>query len=116
MDGEGVACAKGILLGILVVISLSQGGVGQAVNRPYLCPICKSNRREFELVYKLAQEIQKDPETGETLFRSDELTTLTKDDGRPDIDVKCRQCGYIGAETAFSRAARRKEQAALRSF
>ena len=46
---------------------------------------------------------------GETVYRSDELTTR-REDGRPDIDVKCRQCGYVGAETAFVRAARRDKQ------
>lgn len=93
---------------------------GQALSRAYLCPVCNVNRKEFELVYKLAQEIHKDPQTGETLFRSDELTTLSKEDGRPDLDVKCLQCGYVGAEAAFSRAAqrdeRRHEQAARRGF
>lgn|GEM_PF-980624 len=85
-------------------------GVG-AMGRAYLCPVCKANRREFELVYKLAQEIVKDPDSGATLFCSDELTALLKEDGRPDLDVKCRQCGYVGAEAAFHRAALRDQKA-----
>lgn len=82
---------------------------GGAVSRPYLCPVCRANRVEFELVYKLAQEIRKDPDTGRTVYRADELAVLTKEDGRPDLDVKCRQCGYVGAESTFSRAASRKD-------
>lgn len=90
--------------------------MGKIVNRAYLCPVCKVNRKEFDLIYKLAQEIHKDPDSGETLFRSDELAALLKEDGRPDLDVKCRQCGYVGAEAAFHRAAKRDEKAALRAY
>lgn len=77
------------------------------VTRSYLCPVCRDNRREFELVYKLAQEIRLDPESGRTVYLSDELAVLTKGDGRPDLDVKCLRCGYVGGELAFSRAAER---------
>lgn len=82
--------------------------------RPYLCPVCKANRREFDLVYKLAQEIHIDPETGKTLYRSDELVALCRDDGRPAIDVRCRLCGYVAAESAFGRAAVRDERPRVR--
>lgn len=81
---------------------------GRAVSRPYLCPVCRDNREEFELVYKLAQEIRKDPETGKTLYAADELAVLAKEDGRPDLDVRCGRCGYVGAESAFRRAAHRE--------
>lgn len=73
----------------------------------YLCPVCKANRAEFEIVYKLAQEISKDEETGETLYQSEELTALVREDGRPDVDVRCRLCGYAGPEAHFIGAARR---------
>jgi len=86
------------------------------VGSAYLCPVCKANRKEFDLVYKLAQEIRKDPESGATLYRSDELVAMCREDGRPDIDVRCRLCGYVASETAFSRAARRDERSALRAF
>ena len=74
---------------------------------PYLCPVCKANRSEFQLVYKLLQEISKDEETGETLYQGDELTTLVRADGRPHVDVRCRRCGYIGPEPNFAGAALR---------
>jgi uncharacterized Zn finger protein len=73
--------------------------------RAYKCPICRSNSEQFALVYKMAQEITKDPDSGETLFYADELETLTKIDGQPDLDVRCMMCGYVGQETAFMKEA-----------
>jgi len=86
------------------------------VSAAYLCPVCRANRQAFDLVYKLAQEIRKDPETGKTVYRSDELELMRREDGQPDIDVKCRQCGYAGAEQSFVRAARRDQRSALPAF
>lgn len=76
----------------------------------YLCPVCRGNRSNFDVIFKMSQEIQKEAETGETLYVSDELVTLVRDDGRPDLDVRCRQCGYVGAEAAFAGAARREDR------
>ena len=75
------------------------------VAQPYLCPLCKGNRTHFELIYKLAQEVRKDPDSGAAVFLSDELTTLARLDGRLDLDVRCARCWYVGAESAFVKAA-----------
>lgn len=76
------------------------------MSRPYTCPVCRSNSEQFALVYKLAQEITKDPDTGAVLYYADELETVTKGDGKPDMDVRCLLCGYIGQERAFVQEAR----------
>lgn len=73
---------------------------------PYLCPVCKNNRCHFQLIFKIGQEIRKDADTGETVFVSDELETLSRA-GKPDIDVKCLGCGYVGYEKVFIKAALR---------
>lgn len=78
--------------------------------------MCKANRKEFDLVYKLTQEIRKDPETGATLYRSDELAAMCRKDGRPDVDVRCRLCGYVASESVFSRAAQRDQREVLRVY
>lgn len=77
--------------------------------RRYLCPACRSNRKEFEIVYKLVQEVQLDATSGHVLFQSDELTTLVRRDGRPDLDVRCGRCGYTGSESSFTKAAERDD-------
>lgn len=82
------------------------------MSRPYLCPLCRRNRAEFFLVYKLLQEIRKDASTGQTTYRSDEYEAPMRADGRPDVDVKCGLCGYVAAETAFLSAAMREDRAA----
>lgn len=84
------------------------------MSRGYLCPVCKANRSRFELIYKLAQEIHKDAESGQTLYQGDELSVLVKSDGRPDLDVRCSACGYTGAEGSFARAAEREARAFIR--
>lgn len=73
----------------------------------YSCPICKEERAHFDLIYKLAREIRLDPHTGEVLFSSDEMETVARN-GRPDIDVRCHTCGYIGNEMAFRQAGGRE--------
>jgi hypothetical protein len=78
------------------------------LGRPYQCPICRSNGEEFSLVFKLAQEIRKDPDSGEILYSSPELETVFRADGRPDLDVRCGACGYVGQETAFVHEAQRR--------
>ena len=55
----------------------------------------------------MAQEIDKDPDTGRTIDYSDNLETLTRADGQPDLEVRCRACGYVGQEIAFVRQAQR---------
>ncbi len=79
------------------------------VARRYLCPACRSNRKDFEIVYKLIQEVQLDAVSGELLFQSDELATLIRSDGRPDLDVRCGRCRYTGSESSFRRAAERDD-------
>ena len=82
--------------------------------RPYLCPVCKANRTHFDLIFKMAQEIRKDGESGATLYRSDELVTLTHRDGRLDLDVRCARCGYTGSESTYIKAAEREAGAPVR--
>ena len=84
------------------------------MSRPYLCPVCKGNRTHFDLIFKMAQEIRKDAESGDTLYRSDELVTLTHRDGRLDLDVRCGRCGYCGTESSFVKAAEREAYAPAR--
>lgn len=76
--------------------------------KPYLCPVCKRNWCEFEIIYKIAQEVRKDRHSGRTVYKSDEYVSLTRGDGRPDLDVRCRKCGYVGTENAFVGAAARE--------
>ncbi|NLN17563.1 MAG: DNA alkylation repair protein [Firmicutes bacterium] len=72
---------------------------------PYLCPICRSNRTSFEIIFKLSREIRKDPETGEELFQADSMSVMLRND-RPELEVKCLTCGYTGYEGLFIKAAR----------
>jgi len=53
------------------------------VSAAYLCPVCRANRQAFDLVYKLAQEIRKNPETGKTVYRSDELELMRRETASP---------------------------------
>jgi rubredoxin len=76
-------------------------------NRAYTCPVCKTNASRFCIVYKIAQEIHQDPDNGQIVYRSDDLETLTKSDGQPDLEVRCQQCGYVGQEAVFIRQAER---------
>ena len=71
----------------------------------YQCPSCKKNRSKFSFIYKLAQEVRKDPDNGATLYYSDELETLTAADGQPDLDMRCTECGYAGPEAEFTHRA-----------
>ncbi|MGI6081907.1 MAG: hypothetical protein ACOYEP_03435 [Limnochordia bacterium] len=76
--------------------------------RVYACPVCKTNTGRFHIVYKLIQEIHQDPDSGRVLYRSDELETMTKGDGQPDLDIRCQQCEYVGQEAVFIRQAQRR--------
>lgn len=80
------------------------------MGRAYKCPICRSNREHFALVYKMAQEITKDPYSGDTSYYGDELETVTRPDGQPDLDVRCIACGYVGQEATFVREAQRDDR------
>ncbi len=91
----------------VVLGEIGQKGARANLSRPYLCPVCKGNRTRFELIFKMAQEVHKDPTSGITQFQSDELTTLTHRDGRLDLDVRCDKCGYVGTEKSFVKAAER---------
>lgn len=76
--------------------------------RPYLCPICRTNRSRFALIYKLAHEVQLDPKSGASVYEAKELETMLRADGRPDIDVRCLECDYTAAETTFIRTSSRE--------
>lgn len=78
----------------------------------YTCPVCRTNSSEFSLVYKLIQDIIKDPYSGKTTFVSDELEMMARPDGQPDLDIRCGVCGYVGQEAAFARQARQGERRA----
>ena len=62
----------------------------------------------FHIVYKLMQEIHQDPDTGRVTYLSDELETMTKGDGQPDLEIRCQQCEYVGKEAVFIRQAQRR--------
>jgi len=81
------------------------------MDEPFLCPICKRNRSDFIFVYKLKQEVKKDPGTGAFVFVADELELALRGDRRPDVDVICRACGYTAGQTAFARSAKREAPA-----
>lgn len=78
--------------------------------QPYLCPMCKTNRARFAVIYKMSLEVKKEAQTGAVLWQADELE-LADRGGRADIDVKCLECGYVGFEGVFIRAAGRQDDA-----
>jgi hypothetical protein len=67
----------------------------------YACPICKRNKSKFFMIIKLAQEVMHDADTGELIYMSDEMETLTLSDGRPDLDLRCAICGHVGPLASF---------------
>ncbi len=73
---------------------------------PYLCPVCRANRTHFQVVYRLCQEVQLDPHTGEITYAADELELAARA-GEPEIEVICSRCGYSAPEITFIRTARR---------
>lgn len=74
----------------------------------YQCPICHENRTHFTVIYKLTQEVRLDPKTGSPLFEAQEMESLLRPDGRPDIDFRCMRCHYTAPDTAFGRARKAK--------
>ncbi|BAS28927.1 hypothetical protein [Limnochorda pilosa] len=78
-------------------------------SRPYLCPICRSNRTQFELVLRLARAVVKDPETGEITYESNQMELLDPPRG-PEREVRCQRCGYTGVENLFVQAALRADR------
>jgi len=42
-----------------------------------------------------------DADTGELIYMSDEMETLTLSDGRPDLDLRCAICGHVGPLASF---------------
>lgn len=79
-------------------------------DRPYLCPICRSNRTQFDLVLRLARAVVKDGETGAITYESNTMELLDPPRG-PEREVHCRRCGYTGAERLFVQAAQRADEA-----
>ncbi len=75
----------------------------------YVCPICRQNRSQFEIIYRLAQQIQKDPETGALLYVSDTLE-MPMLGSRPELEVRCQSCGYTGTESIFIKTAAKEER------
>lgn len=71
------------------------------MGRPYQCPICHDNRTRFTFIYKLAQDVQLDPETGDVVYEADELEAILRPDGLPDLEVRCKACNYTSSERAF---------------
>lgn len=81
----------------------------------YLCPICQTNRTRFALIYKFVQEVQLDPHTGRVTYEAHELESALRPDGRLDIDVRCLECEYVGAETTFIKTRKREAKLAKRA-
>jgi hypothetical protein len=73
------------------------------MSQRYCCPNCHGNRRRFEVIRHLAQEIEKDPGTGLVEFAADELVTVMNGD-RPELEVICKSCGYRAPELVFIKA------------
>jgi len=80
---------------------------------PYLCPVCRVNRSRFAWVFRIEQEVTKDPDTGALLHVADEWEVCTRD-GLPDLEVVCLDCGHRAPERDFIRAVLREERQALR--
>lgn len=83
------------------------------MHSPYLCPVCRDNRTHFELIYKLAQEVRKDEDSGEIVFADDEWRAVLRGEAL-ELDVKCLTCDYTGDERRFIETARRDARQAHR--
>ena len=77
------------------------------MHEPYLCPACRNNRTHFRLIYKLGQEVRKDPSTGEIVFADEEWQVILRR-GSLDLDVTCLACDYTRDERRFIDTARRE--------
>lgn len=78
----------------------------------YLCPICRTNRTRFALVFHFSQEVHLDPRTGEVVYEAPELEIEQRADGGPAVDVRCLKCNYTASETTFLRTFEREQQVA----
>ncbi|MBE3574437.1 MAG: hypothetical protein IMW99_03100 [Firmicutes bacterium] len=72
----------------------------------YLCPNCLGNRARFMLIFRVGQEILKDPRSGVITYQAPEWE-MVQDGTHPYVDVRCLSCGYEGYERLFIQAARR---------
>jgi len=81
--------------------------------QPYLCPVCRENRTHFQLIYKLGQEVRKDPDSGAIVFADEEWRAILRGQ-QLDVDVTCLVCDYTGHESRFIEMARRDARAAHR--
>jgi len=77
-------------------------------DEPYLCPACRENRTSFQLVYKLAQEVRKDPETGRIQYAAAEWEAVRRGQGL-ELEVRCLLCSHVADERRFIETARRRE-------
>lgn len=75
------------------------------MNEPYLCPACRENRRRFQLIYKLAREVHKHPESGRIEFAEDQWEVVRRGSGL-ELEVRCLLCGHSGDERRFIAMAR----------
>jgi len=75
--------------------------------KPYFCPVCRSNRTDFIIIYRLTRQVRKDPDTGDVTYQAPELEAPTRN-GQPEVDVRCCRCGYTGHESLFIKAAARQ--------
>lgn len=80
------------------------------MDQKYSCPVCRQNQTKFEIIYKLIQEIHKDPDTGKVIYVSDILDTPLRN-RHSELEIRCTKCGYVAREWLFIQTAKREEQA-----
>lgn len=78
------------------------------MNKPLLCPKCKTNRTRFNFLEQNPEAVKCDPFTGEVLtnsaedFAHDPLHVNYKG---PEYLIQCGVCGNLESETRFEKMA-----------
>ena len=73
--------------------------------KPYFCPNCRSNRVNFKVIHRRAQDVKKDAFEGNVLNMSEEQPYV---DLQGDTEVQCQSCHYTAYENMFIKAAERE--------
>ena len=58
---------------------------GRTLAERYLCPICRSNRSAFEIIFKLSRDPQ-GPGDGRRAVQADSMSVMLRND-RPELEV-----------------------------